>query len=46
VTLMSSGSAAFRGSVEALAARALPESARRHASVLEQGYLAVMQGAA
>jgi ABC-type multidrug transport system ATPase subunit len=46
VTLMSGGSAVFRGSVEALAARALPETARRHVSELEQGYLAVLQGAA
>ena len=41
VTLMSDGVAAFEGTVEALAARAVPESARRHASELEQGYLAV-----
>jgi ABC-2 type transport system ATP-binding protein len=46
VTLMSGGSAVFRGSVEALAARALPETARRHVSELEQGYLAVVRGAA
>jgi ABC-2 type transport system ATP-binding protein len=46
VTLMSSGSAVFRGSVEALAARAVPELARRHASDLEQGYIAIVQGAA
>jgi ABC-2 type transport system ATP-binding protein len=43
VTLMASGTAAFNGSVEALAARALP-GGRRHASQLEQGYLAVVQG--
>jgi ABC-2 type transport system ATP-binding protein len=46
VTLMSGGVAAFEGTVEALAARAVPEVARRHASELEQGYLAVIQGAA
>jgi ABC-2 type transport system ATP-binding protein len=46
VTLMSSGVAAFEGTVEGLAARALPESARRHASELEQGYLAIIEGAA
>ena len=46
VTLMSGGVAAFEGTVEALAARAVPELARRHASELEQGYLAVVQGAA
>ena len=46
VTLMAAGSAAFRGTVEALAARAVPDAARRHASELEQGYLSVMQGAA
>jgi ABC-2 type transport system ATP-binding protein len=46
VTLMTDGSAAFEGTVEALAARAVPEIARRHASELEQGYLAVVQGAA
>jgi ABC-2 type transport system ATP-binding protein len=46
VTLMSSGVAAFRGTVEALAARALPDSGRRHASELEQGYLAIVRGAA
>jgi ABC-2 type transport system ATP-binding protein len=46
VTLMSAGTAAFRGSVEALAARALPDSGRRHASELEQGYLAIVRGAA
>jgi ABC-2 type transport system ATP-binding protein len=46
VTLMANGSAAFRGTVEALAARAVPDSARRHASELEQGYLSIMRGAA
>jgi ABC-2 type transport system ATP-binding protein len=47
VTLMSGGVAAFDGTVEALAARAVPGTAhRRHASDLEQGYLAVIQGAA
>jgi ABC-2 type transport system ATP-binding protein len=46
VTLMASGVAAFEGTVEALAARALPEPDRKHASELEQGYLAVVQGAA
>jgi ABC-type multidrug transport system ATPase subunit len=44
VTLMAAGTAAFNGTVEALAARAVPEAARRHASELEQGYLAVVQG--
>ena len=43
VTLVSAGVAAFNGTVEALAARAVPERARRHASELEQGYLAVME---
>ncbi len=46
VTLMADGLAAFEGTVEALASRAVPEAARRHASELEQGYLAVIQGAA
>ena len=46
VTLMADGVAAFEGTVEALASRAVPEAARRHASELEQGYLAVVQGAA
>ena len=32
--------------VEALAARAVPDLARRHASELEQGYIAIVQGAA
>jgi ABC-2 type transport system ATP-binding protein len=45
VTLMAGGTSAFRGTVEALAARAVPESARRHSSELEQGYLAVVQEA-
>jgi ABC-2 type transport system ATP-binding protein len=46
VTLMAAGSAAFNGTVEALAARAVPNDAHRHASELEQGYLAIVQGAA
>jgi ABC-2 type transport system ATP-binding protein len=46
VSLLSGGVAAFEGTVEALAARAVPSSAHRHASELEQGYLAVIQGAA
>jgi ABC-2 type transport system ATP-binding protein len=46
VTLMTSGTAAFNGSVEALAARAVPDSARRHASDVERGYLTVVHGAA
>ena len=47
VTLMANGSAAFEGSVEALAARATPSWATgRHASELELGYMAVMRDAA
>ncbi|MDA0168627.1 ABC transporter ATP-binding protein [Solirubrobacter taibaiensis] len=47
VTLMANGSAAFEGSVEALAARAVPTvTTSRHASELEQGYMAVIQEAA
>ncbi|WP_053226872.1 ABC transporter ATP-binding protein [Solirubrobacter soli] len=46
VTLLSAGAAAFHGTVEALASRAVPDSARRHASELEQGYMAIMRGAA
>jgi ABC-type multidrug transport system ATPase subunit len=46
VTLMANGTAAFEGTVEALAARAVPSAAHRHASELEQGWLAVVRGAA
>jgi ABC-2 type transport system ATP-binding protein len=46
VTLLSGGVAAFDGTVEALAARAVPSELHRHASELEQGYLAVIQDAA
>ncbi len=46
VTLLKDGFAAFIGSVEALAERALPGPARRHASDLERGYLTVVRGAA
>jgi ABC-2 type transport system ATP-binding protein len=46
VTLMSGGHVVFTGTVEALAARAVPEFAHPHASELEQGYLAIVQGAA
>lgn len=46
VTLMANGTAAFEGSVEALAARALPDVARVHASDLEQGYMAIVKDAA
>jgi ABC-2 type transport system ATP-binding protein len=46
VTLISSGRAAFRGSVEALAAQAAPSVAARHVSDLERGYLAIMEAAA
>jgi ABC-2 type transport system ATP-binding protein len=43
VTLLSAGAAAFRGSVEALAARAVGDRTQRHASELERGYLAIME---
>jgi len=46
VTLLASGTAAFQGTVDALASRAVPERASRHASELEQGYIAVVRGAA
>jgi ABC-2 type transport system ATP-binding protein len=46
VTLMASGIAAFNGTVEALAARAVPNDDHRHASELEQGYLAIVREAA
>jgi ABC-2 type transport system ATP-binding protein len=46
VTLMSTGTAAFCGSVDALAARATQAAPVRHASELERGYLAVLEGAA
>lgn len=47
VTLLDSGRAAFNGTVDALAALALPVSHdRRHASDLELGYLAVVTGTA
>jgi ABC-2 type transport system ATP-binding protein len=43
VTLMAAGTSAFNGTVEGLAARAVPDLARRHASELERGYLAVVE---
>src|SRR3954470_19801212 len=46
VTLMTHGRVTFTGSVEALAARAIPRGDRLHASELEMGYLAVVGGAA
>jgi ABC-2 type transport system ATP-binding protein len=46
VTLLSHGVAAFDGTVETLAARAVPNTAHRHASEIEKGYLAVIEEAA
>jgi ABC-2 type transport system ATP-binding protein len=46
VTLLAGGTVAFNGSVDALAARARPTVDRRHASVLESGYMAVVEEAA
>jgi ABC-2 type transport system ATP-binding protein len=43
VTLMAAGTSAFNGTVEDLAARAVPDLSRRHASELERGYLAVVE---
>ena len=46
VTLLAAGTAVFNGTVEALAERAVPNEAHRHASELERGYLAIVQEAA
>jgi ABC-2 type transport system ATP-binding protein len=46
VTLLSGGTVAFNGTVDALAARARPAADRRHASVLEAGYMSVVGEAA
>jgi len=44
---MANGSAAFEGSVAALAARATPSwTTGRHASELEMGYMAIIEEAA
>jgi ABC-2 type transport system ATP-binding protein len=46
VTLLAAGAVAFNGTVDALASRARPAVDRRHASVLESGYIAVVEEAA